>query len=58
MPDTKAFMSDPSMPLVFPQLGALYQTAAPVVEALLRVMVGLALLALGWLLRRRESSMP
>jgi hypothetical protein len=41
--ETKAFISDPSVPLVFPQLGALYQTLAPVSEALLRVMVGLAL---------------
>ncbi|HEY1472903.1 MAG TPA: DoxX family protein [Pseudolabrys sp.] len=36
-------MSDPSIALVFPQLGALYQTLAPLAEALLRVMVGLAL---------------
>ena len=40
-------MSDPSIALVFPQLGALYQTAAPVAEVLLRVMVGLALVPHG-----------
>jgi putative oxidoreductase len=34
---------DPSIPLVFPQLGALYQTLAPMADAALRVMVGLAL---------------
>jgi len=36
-------MPDPSIPLVFPQLGALYQTLAPMADAALRVMVGLAL---------------
>ena len=36
-------MPDPSIPLVFPQLGALYQTFVPVADASLRVMVGLAL---------------
>ena len=40
-------MPDPSIPLVFPQLGALYQTLAPMAEALLRVMVGLALVPHG-----------
>ena len=36
-------MPDPSIPLVFPQLGALYQTLAPLADAALRVLVGLAL---------------
>ena len=36
-------MPDPSIPLIYPQLGALYHALAPVAEALLRVMVGLAL---------------
>ena len=40
-------MPDPSIPLVYPQLGALYQTLAPVAEALLRVWVGLALVPHG-----------
>ena len=40
-------MPDPSIPLVFPQLGALYQTLAPVADAALRVMVGLALVPHG-----------
>ena len=40
-------MPDPSIPLVFPQLGALYQALAPVAEALLRVVVGLALVPHG-----------
>ena len=40
-------MPDPTIPLVFPQLGALYQTLAPVAEALLRVWVGLALVPHG-----------
>jgi putative oxidoreductase len=39
-------MLDPS-PLVFPALGPLYQTLAPVTEALLRVSVGLALVPHG-----------
>jgi putative oxidoreductase len=37
----------PSASLVFPQLGALYQMLTPVAEALLRVMVGLALVPHG-----------
>jgi putative oxidoreductase len=40
-------MPDPSIPLVFPQLGALYQTLAPVADAALRVVVGLALVPHG-----------
>jgi len=36
-------LPDPSIPLIYPQLGALYQALTPVAEALLRVMVGLAL---------------
>src|SRR5664279_2722075 len=36
-------LPDPTIPLVYPQLGALYQTLAPVTDAALRVMVGLAL---------------
>src|SRR5674476_1514225 len=40
-------LPDPSIPLVFPQLGALYQTLAPVADAALRVMVGLALVPHG-----------
>ena len=40
-------MPDPSIPLVFPQLGALYQTFVPVADASLRVMVGLALVPHG-----------
>ena len=40
-------MPDPSIPLVYPQLGVLYQTLAPVAEALLRVWVGLALVPHG-----------
>ena len=36
-------MPDPSIPLIYPQLGALYHALAPMAEALLRVMVGLAL---------------
>ena len=40
-------MSDPSTPLIFPELGALYRMLAPVAEALLRVMVGLALVPHG-----------
>jgi putative oxidoreductase len=40
-------LPDPSTSLVFPQLGALYQTLAPVAEVLLRVMVGLALVPHG-----------
>jgi putative oxidoreductase len=37
----------PELPLVFPQLAHLYQTLAPVAEALLRVWVGLALVPHG-----------
>jgi putative oxidoreductase len=40
-------MSDASIPLVVPQLGALYQTLAHITEALLRVTVGLALVPHG-----------
>ena len=36
-------MPDPPIPLIYPQLGALYHALAPVAEAMLRVMVGLAL---------------
>src|SRR5215831_16078490 len=38
---------DPSTPLVFPQLGQLYQLLAPWAEMLLRVGVGLALVPHG-----------
>jgi putative oxidoreductase len=38
---------DPATPLVFPTLGALYQALAPWAEALLRVVVGLALVPHG-----------
>jgi putative oxidoreductase len=40
-------LSDPSTPLVLPALGALYQTLAPFSEALLRIVVGLALVPHG-----------
>jgi putative oxidoreductase len=40
-------LPDPSISLVYPQLGALYQTLAPVAEAALRVMIGLALVPHG-----------
>jgi putative oxidoreductase len=40
-------LPDPTIPLIYPQLGALYQTLAPVTEAALRVMVGLALVPHG-----------
>jgi putative oxidoreductase len=40
-------MSDPSIPLFFPQLGAFYQSLGPMAEALLRVWVGLALVPHG-----------
>ena len=40
-------MPDPSTPLVIPALGALYQTLAPFSEALLRIVVGLALVPHG-----------
>jgi putative oxidoreductase len=40
-------MSDPSIPLVFPQLGGLYQATAPLAEALLRIVVGVALVPHG-----------
>ena len=40
-------MPDPTIPLIYPQLGALYQTLAPVAEAALRVMIGLALVPHG-----------
>src|ERR1700733_12937563 len=36
-----------STPLIFPSLGALYQTLAPWAQALLRVVVGLALVPHG-----------
>ena len=40
-------MPDPSTPLVFPQLGALYQMLSPWAEMLLRAGVGLALVPHG-----------
>ena len=40
-------MLEPSIPLVFPQLGGLYQMCGPVAEALLRITVGLALVPHG-----------
>jgi putative oxidoreductase len=40
-------MPEPSIPLVFPQLGGLYQALAPWAEALLRAAVGLALVPHG-----------
>jgi putative oxidoreductase len=40
-------LPDPTIPLIYPQLGALYQTLASVAEAALRVMVGLALVPHG-----------
>jgi len=40
-------MPDPSVPLLVPALGALYQAVAPPAEALLRVVVGLALVPHG-----------
>jgi putative oxidoreductase len=40
-------LPDTSTSLVFPQLGAVYQTFAPVAEALLRAVVGLALVPHG-----------
>jgi putative oxidoreductase len=40
-------LPDPTILLIYPQLGALYQTLAPVAEAALRVMVGLALVPHG-----------
>src|SRR6202030_1352724 len=40
-------MPDPSTPLAFPQLGALYQMLSPWAEALLRAAVGLALVPHG-----------
>jgi putative oxidoreductase len=40
-------LPDPTIPLIYPQLGALYQMLAPVAEAALRVMVGLALVPHG-----------
>src|ERR1700722_7254423 len=36
-----------STPLILPQLGALYQTLAPVAETLTRIVVGLALVPHG-----------
>ena len=36
-----------SAPLIFPQLGPLYETLAPWIEALLRVVAGLALVPHG-----------
>ena len=38
---------DPSIPLIFPQLGNLYQTLSPWAEAALRVTAGLALIPHG-----------
>ena len=40
-------MLDTSTPLIFPQLGPLYQALAPWTEAVLRVVVGLALVPHG-----------
>jgi putative oxidoreductase len=40
-------MIDPATALIFPSLGSLYQTLAPWAEALLRVVVGLALVPHG-----------
>ena len=40
-------MLDTSIPLIFPALGTLYQTLAPWTEAVLRVVVGLALVPHG-----------
>ena len=40
-------MPDPSTPLVLPALGALYQALAPLTEALLRAVVGFALVPHG-----------
>ena len=40
-------MPDPSTTLVFPQLGVVYRTFAPAAEALLRAIVGLALMPHG-----------
>lgn len=40
-------MSDPSISLMFPQLGGLYQAIAPLAEALLRIVVGVALVPHG-----------
>ena len=40
-------MPEPSIPLMFPQLGGLYQAIAPLAEALLRMCVGLALVPHG-----------
>jgi putative oxidoreductase len=40
-------MPEPSIPLMFPQLGGLYQTFGPLAEALLRIAVGLALVPHG-----------
>jgi putative oxidoreductase len=40
-------LPDPTIPLIYPQLGALYQTFVPVADAALRVMVGLALVPHG-----------
>jgi putative oxidoreductase len=40
-------MSEPSIPLMFSQLGGFYQAIAPLAEALLRIVVGLALVPHG-----------
>jgi putative oxidoreductase len=40
-------MPEPSIPLIFPQLGSVYQSLAPWIEALLRAVVGLALVPHG-----------
>ena len=40
-------MPEPSIPLMFPQLGGLYQAIGPLAEALLRICVGLALVPHG-----------
>jgi len=40
-------MSESSIPLVFPQFGGIYQAFAPLAEALLRAVIGLALVPHG-----------
>jgi putative oxidoreductase len=43
----EAFLGDPLTPLIFPQLGNLYETLFPWAEAALRAVVGLALVPHG-----------
>jgi hypothetical protein len=40
-------MADSAVTLIFPQFGMLYQTLGPLAEALLRMIVGLALVPRG-----------